>query len=710
MNPTLQPGMILILTLCGLAIAGYSGWKSTQDCARGVRLACTALRMSLILLLALIASNPGRWVNQRDLAQPEWSLLIDASASMELADADGADGASRHVRARELADQLKKVPEVVLNESSFSADAPTDLFDAGIDAVNRYRGSGKNLRGLIYLSDGIQVVPAEAKRLVQLSRAQGAPIYGHLIGGPVKQKDLVIETHRRQYTSFAGQEQKVTARVSNRGLGDIQTVVRLMDEDGKEIRSVELALKDGATSTVELQTPELTAGYHTFVWETDLFPEESLSGNNRSLLGINVLDSRINVLLMEGIPHWDNKFLIQLLRQQRFIDLTTVHRLTNERYFRVDTGDGDPIEVAEAVFPDDEPTIAAFDVIILGKGAEYYLTAARIQLLKSFVRERGGTLLFARGRPYTGSMPELEPLEPVEWGELIQADIRWKPTEAGARSGLFGPLLPGIDDDIWTHLAPVIGAYRAPKVKPFAQVLVQGHYAAAADAKIPMVISRRYGQGMILAVNAEGLWRWDFFPTFQASGALYRDFWTQMVQWSATHADFLPGHDVAIELNQSLAHPGQAVLARFTARGPERTEDALPFTLKRIGGEVVERTAQKSGASTWNAVLALDEPGAYTLAVDNQILNALTIHPLPDEQAKLSMDETTLAALAEQTGGALLSPDALEELIQPPPPTEHTEDTGQAIWQPRWASSALLLIIAILAGLEWIIRRRHGKL
>ena len=88
-------------------------------------------------------------------------------------------------------------------------------------------------------------------------------------------------------------------------------------------------------------------------------------------------------------------------------------------------GVGADIELAANIT---EKALSQFDLVLFGKGAEYFLDEAKIELLHRFVRDRGGGLLFCRGKPYYQSLDALALLEPVEWGPALRSGMRWRPT------------------------------------------------------------------------------------------------------------------------------------------------------------------------------------------------------------------------------------------------------------------------------------------
>ena len=188
-----------------------------------------------------------------------------------------------------------------------------------------------------------------------------------------------------------------------------------------------------------------------------------------------------------------------------------MHRLIEERYFRVEAGSGknaEPLSSPDSVFPD---------------SAEGFLTPARTAALLGFVRDQGGAVMFARGKPHSGRFAAREALDPVEWGAQMSGGFHFVPL-ADQGAGLFGAALPGAEDRVWATLPLLEDAHEVARLKPFARVLAEGQ-PDERQTRGPLLIARPFGCSMVATVNADGLWRWDFRPEVREQGAPYQEFW-----------------------------------------------------------------------------------------------------------------------------------------------------------------------------------------
>jgi hypothetical protein len=470
---------------------------------------------------------------------------------------------------------------------------------------------------------------------------------------------------------------------------------------------------------VVFELGKVPEGGGDYTLRTDPWPGEHLPGNNTDTVRVNLLSSKTRVLLLEGAPYWDSKFLAQLLRQQSAVDILTVHRLNEEHYFRVEATGAEPLQSAESVFPSSAEELSRYDLIVFGKGADGFLTPARLAALEGFVRDQGGAILFARGKAYPGRLPGLESLEPVEWGEATSGTWHFVPSSDAAQS-LFGSALPASDDRVWSTLPPLEDVYGVTRLKPFARVLAEGTVEGR-GTRLPMLIVRRVGRGTVATINADGLWRWDFQPEIREQGEVYRQFWVQLMQWCATYAEFRPGEDYAIQLSSATTGQGEPVRALITWRGPSSPAPHPALKLTRGDQTVGEATATPlpggDGGAEWVAMLTPGEPGRYQVRVTDRARPGrqegdatLTVLAPPKESDDLRPDAESLATLARDSGGTTYSAAEVERLASSLWKSDSATVRGKPEWEPWWPTGLMALLVGLAFGSEWWIRRREGLL
>jgi hypothetical protein len=295
------------------------------------------------------------------------------------------------------------------------------------------------------------------------------------------------------------------------------------------------------------------------------------------------------------------------------------------------------------------------------------------------------------------------------------------PSRDGEAAGLFGQALPGPEAAVWKTLPELKDARRVDRVKPFTRVLAEGQLASGGlRGKFPLVMVRRSGQGVSGVVNADGLWKWDFYPEARELGNMYLEFWTQLIQWMASYSEFLPGQDYSLKLSTSVAQPGDLVGMTISFRGdpaapPPRLEirsDQLAEPLILVPGEL----PPENGRPRWRVSYRAGPPGTYSVAVQDDRARApstpemiLAVQPPPSEQDNLSADAEFLRSFAEQTGGEMVvgaeGSAWLERLLVNQPLDARDAGVEWRSWWKRWEFAFLF---AGVLGLEWWLRRRNG--
>ncbi len=738
---TLAPVLPIPLLIAGglvlLALLGWLAWRGAAV-AWGRRVMLLGLRVLAVAVILALLLNPGRWQTEGETEPPGWALLLDQSASMAVADA-GANGATarsaaarqvaanllgesrdaRRVTARTFAGELGPAwqPEVEV-----AADGGASRLGlAGRGFLEQAAGEATPWTGLVVLSDGRQTAPAEEIAVfAQRAVALGIPVHAVVFGGEVVRGDLALRLPRRQIVAFPNQPATLPVQVENRGLGPVQPEVRLFaGESTVPMATLSLAVQPGQTAAGEFTLPPGSPAGDYRV-ELPLLPGDEIPENNEGYCHLRLLENRTRVFLAEGAPYWDTKFLAQLLRDQGMMEVDAVFRLQADRFYRVTTRADQraALEEAQSSFPDSAAEVNRYDLVVLGKGADAFLTPSRLDLLRSFVRDQGGALLFSRGKPYPGSFEGLESLEPGRWGEITGSEHLLLPTPEGEESGLFGERLPGLNAAVWRTLSPLSDSRSLAELRPFTRVLAVGERVGG-GAKIPLLVARRHGRGLVAALNGDGLWRWGFNARREAErDDWHREFWLQLLQWSATYSEFLPGEDFSLRLSAGSVALGGSVSVGIGYRGPAPAPAPVIELITADGGSeripAAEAGTGEDGHSRWGVLLLPKVAGAATirLLAEGQPGPAVTLQVLapPSENDELSADPGTLRDLTAATGGRVWQAAEWRELLDVLEPHAARIALDEARWEPLWPQSWLLLFTVGLLTAEWFGRRRLGLL
>lgn len=763
-RPPLSPWLIGAMVALALIAAAAAYARAAGDGGRVRAAALAGLRLLALAGVAWVLAGPSvmRGVEPGD-RQPRISVLVDTSASMTERDVESSVDESDEPMTRFDAIAQHWLEPAFLGALGERArlellgfDESIHRLEPGQAAAHDPDGEGTHLLAAIerivrandapdvavVLSDGRDTRDAMSDRLLGRLAEGTTRLFTVPLGAPHRGPHLALEAWPEADVLHAGESTTIHAAVSQHGYADREIGVGLY-HDGERIDARRIAFDDDRAArrvrfdvtppgpgprSVALREYELRLGGAEGLEAADGSSQE----HHRDRVFVQVSRERIRVALLEGEPHWDTRFLARVLRRDRRVALDAVHALGAERTLQLTDEQGERLAL-DAL---DAEALGRFDVVILGKGAERFFPGNRAALLKQYIREHGGALVLARGRPFDmetdrgrEAMAHLEPVAPVTWGEGELSRLRVALTPEGAQS----PLLaldealaePGDDGDdeqmLLTRWPQMIAATRIESTRAASEVLLRQAAKGQAPAMASLVHARA-GRGRVLAVLSDGLWRWALLADDeQAERGVYELLWRRAMRWLAADGDFLPGQDVALTLDRTVAEPDEPVnVSVATRHAPEGFDPVLMRVDPAGARHRVRLERAPESATEWRGTLRAAEPGVHRLelhapdqpelaSAEAPIVSHLAVRRRSIETLDTAARPEVLETLAERSGGASLALDETDRLL------EFVRDLGQArrvAREPayafaRWPAFAM---IALCLGLEWLLRRRSGWL
>jgi len=698
------------------------------------RLALAAMRTLLVLALAFILLNPVV-VRGREALKGKTPFLILLDTSRSMCTQDAAGGA-RYAEAKRLTLENRTLLAELAERYSLRffgfADRPeaanpdalrtlarpngdrTNIGAALAGAVNALGMEGRGGGQILLVSDGRDTgdsFPLEAARAV---RAQGFAISTLCVGKQTRQRDLQIIARKPQV--FAAPNQPVQLAAEIRDVGVPRTTVRVdLLRDGKRAATQTVTVEPGRRE-VAFPVAQAKKGLYRYAIRVTEAPGEHNPANNRASVFLNVLDTRARVLFLEGRPSWDSKFLAQALRADPTVTLDVIYKLTDTKHFAVLGGS----EKEEGiVVPRTVEQMSRYDVIIFGKGFEEFYDDAGAKVLKEWIAERGGNVLFLRGRPDERTTA-LREIEPVAWSDRELAELRLRLTQEGRAHPGFAFAVSEDAQTVVRKLPPLISASRVQGEKALAVVLARAEGAEndREAQEMATLAYLRYGQGKVMAIVGQGLWRWAFLPPdLQNYQKVYEEFWTQTVRWMVSDSDFLPGHDISIRTDRTGYAPNETVnffgYLRNDQSQIQNPGSRILLTLTLPDGRTTQvATAKGDGKQAdFTATYRPTAPGEYIASVssienrrskiENPISCVFTVSPGQEEDLNRSADPDLMRQIAAVGGGEALSPDFR---LAPIEKRRSGVENPTTAWDRSWVLASLLALL----GLEWWIRRRSG--
>lgn len=599
-----------------------------------------------------------------------------------------------------------------------ASDQTTALGESLRQVLDRHRG--EPLAGVFVMTDGASnrgLAPAEAALAV---RADGVPLFLYGVG-VTEPKDVAVVAADAPRITFLKERVTVRVRLTANGYEGQPVILSLRDPVGKGPMLAETTVTlpaRGETSAELSFIPEKHGELSLEVVASPLEGEAS-TDNNIATVRMRVIDNRVRVFMIDQEPRWDWRYLLDFLQDDRRLTLQCVLL------------DGDPslLKLPNTPFiatlPKDRAALYDSDIILLGDVDPARLGKERMQLIREWVDQAGGGLVFLAGpnhnpRSYLGTPLEaLLPVVPLS-GPVEQlvarhpAPVKLALTPAGARS----PLLrlsenAAANTALWKNFSGVRWTAKVARARPGAEVLLvdPSPTRATPSGPGPVLARQRFGRGEVMYFGFNETYRW----RSELGGKYYAQIWSQIFQ--ALSLERLSGasKQVQLRVDRPEYQLGERVVISgrlYQADFKPLVADVVPARATFMASNGVDSVEQEvmlrpvpDEAGGYRAEFSPTVPGHYkffTLLDSSAVVEFDVVEPRL-EQADAAMNLSLLEATAAAGGGHLLREENLFEL---PNLLESKGGTVSSLKRFELTYSPVLLSLLILfACAEWLVRR-----
>lgn len=618
---------------------------------------------------------------------------------------------------------LKRLTE---NPPSLIAGTSTRYRDALQNLLTPLPQTTTSPSSILLLGDGHETDNLPLTSVGYLAKSRGVKIHTVSVGSTQPPPDLALIAIPQQPYLLPDETGSMLIQVHQSGFADAAASIQIQTSDGQTIHKT-IAFNNQPSASITLPVTHASPGRYAYQISAATLPGETSTANNTHTAFVEVTQQPMRVLILEGEPYWDTKFLAQALRTDNRIQLDHIAQINPKKRQNIVTRSAGDQQTSLSV-PTSADDLNVYDAIILGRGIEHLLDITTLKKLEAYVSNTGGSLIFARGLAYDPNTAEgqiasvaLEPLEPVHFGLGVMNHIQLNLTNPGLSNPAFAfQNLGDTSQGVVTNLPPIDSLHVVDSLKPATIVLAQ---AATTNGQIdnnpsstPAIVTMAYGRGRVFAILGEGLWRWSFLPPekIKLRGA-FQSFWSNTLRWMVMGGAFQPGQEVSLQLGRSSLRAGDTQSIDLTTKSPP----AAPPTLSVTNPAGIEQQLQfrkiPGGQTSYRASFNPDQPGVWSVNVQtpglepSQLTQPFSVYDLDLERLNAAARPQTLKQLADQTGGLFFEasqPVNLAHQLQrlrasmlvPPKPVY--------MWDEAWILTCLLLWM----GLEWLGRRKAGWL
>ncbi|MCA9137055.1 MAG: hypothetical protein KDB00_09855 [Planctomycetales bacterium] len=755
------PTWIFLAVLFLVTWAAY-GYRSRNRIGSGRRIGVMLLMLLVGCVPLALLLNPV-WVDP--VAPPEGkplvTILVDTSASMSVND-DGND-ATRIDQATSLAKTLvdRFGPTYEHQIISFAGESSgldltstpvadgssTDVAAALTSAAQNDRPRGQ---AIVLMSDGIHNVGAAGRAIqaARLARGQAAPVFPIKFGGPQTVRNVSISVKNVNRIAFVGASFRLSATAKTVGFRNVPIEVAWQGESIEDDSRNQSILVDSQTDVEVVASASVDKpGLYRYRVTATGIPGEATSVDNQASVLVRVLDHPIGVLLLEGKPYWDSKFLARNLAIDPSIELESLVMMRSDRYLHRrqysppanrSSNEVAANEVAADEVAADESTaqssqtgdnqqpswqvlsspqevigsaqaLQKYQVIVLGRDAESFLDVETVDRLRDWVAREGGSLVCARGTPQSDLSEKLGRMLPVRWSPQSEQRVRATATDVAQQEGWWS------DDDSIDRLSalPSLVTGQKPELRGgLPRVLVAG------QDKMPLLTYQPFGGGRTVVVEGAGMWRWALLPPdYSASDETYAQVWNGLLHWLVSRVSLAPGTNRSLQSDRSVFNSETPAAATLLIRD-FRSGDPIPTVrLEQVDVDsapvdvvcepagdqpgVLRARFGKLAAGHYRATLVGADPA-------DRSVTGFEVREPTAERLELSPREDILLEIASESGGQMLNAndaDAIVARIDQQITNGLPIETRQtAAWDRWW----VMVAIIGLWTTTWVLRRGNG--
>ncbi|MCB9716701.1 MAG: hypothetical protein H6712_22780 [Myxococcales bacterium] len=557
---------VAVLMAVGEGLAAFR--RPRAPVARRVAAGLLALRLAALGALLAVAFELTLRVEQVTPAGRRLVVLVDASASMALADAEqeGDEPQSRQARL-EAAWQRSADARVgwrddglVVEVRGFDLGSRPYTGELAETLAVQPRGEGSDLAralgelsqpepdraplaGVVVISDGLVAPdPAADAQVRAVAEGLGVPVTTLSAGAP-HIRDVSVAQVRAGEFAFVENVVELEAEIVAHGLSGTATTVELR-RNGLPVASQSLRLgADGVPSEVRFEVAPDRVGQFVYEIAVPPQPREATEANNTRAFVVKVLRDKVRVLHVAGRPDWDVRALRTLLRRDPNVELLSYYILRGlDDIAREDT----TAALSLIPFPTDElfeEQLGSFDLIILHNfDSVLHQVEQYLDNIAQYV-EDGGALVLIGGDLAFGdlgyALPELAALLPVDTrtrAPLEHEPFRPSLTEAGRRHPITAWLATA--DEGWAQL-PALDDHNPLSTNPRGETIGAATLLSHPDDTDPRGRGRPIlavaepGRGRTMVLSTGSTWRLGFAPDLPLiDGARPYDLlWLSAVRW-----------------------------------------------------------------------------------------------------------------------------------------------------------------------------------
>jgi hypothetical protein len=621
-----------------------------------------------------------------------------------------------------------------LSEAQDFDQPESRIGDAIRQAVTQHRG--RSIAAVIVLTDGINTNGSSLQDASDWIAKKSIPLLIGGFGSLQQTPDIALENPLAPTMAHVGEQ--LFLEVDLNLLGElatagkplqVQVLASLGNNSDPFVQIIEAVSNDAPSKRLRIPFVPSQVGRAQIRVAISAISEESNTDNNSVEFEINVTDDATRILLIENMPRFEYRALLDLFG--RSIDSEpTVNR------FSVDSvlfsADARLVEMDKRVLaslPTEREQLFQYDVIVVGDVESRMLSVQFQQLLIEFVEQRGGGIVFVAGpigMPTTFAGQPLEKLFPVAADQFQEADDLDQTNEIILNSlgERFSHLQLGteVTDNVsaWQSLTVPYWSVTSDLQRPGVHIL--STLGAVNDEVGPLITQQFIGAGKVVFHWFDATWRWN--ESVEASAADVKPFdqyWEQTMRYMSRQTATTDGTgliEIVVAGEAFVVGESVPVTVRFLDERTAPSDDHAVMVvvehsngrrqflrLARLGADRGRFAAPMQGLERGTYRVHLVEPVVFQNGEKNAAVASFTVIAPQGELVRQTLSDIEKRQIIAPEHGRYFNVSELHELVANVPRGTPVR-VGSKVAKPLWNANWIVAILISLLAIDWTLRRR----
>lgn len=598
---------------------------------------------------------------------------------------------------------------------------------------------------IILITDGQHTGKDNPRDAAREAGQRGVPLLVVGVGDPSKPRNLKLANVYVRPQVWQDEPFEIDAMVSAQGVETGEVRVELVEQrigegdaalgSGTVVQSLQLPVPEGGGRLrAQFSHTARESGRYIYTVRAEPIEDELAEEDNQlSSAVVKVLSrERVRVLLVAGAPTWEYRLVQKLLARDKTIVVSCWLQTLDEERAQEGTR-----QITRLPITKDE--LFYYDVVMLFDPNPQEFDQAWIDLLKDFVGEHSGGLLFMAGPKHSGRLltsprtSELAKILPVSFGDVGALEVAAL-LSTNQRAWPLKVIPANIDHAVmrfyperqetiqrWETLPGIFWSFPSKDARPTAQVLLEHSDPTlrSVEGSRPLLVAGRYGSGHTLYLGFNGTWRW---RRAGRQAEFFDKFWIQSTRYLVEGRSLEGRRRGFVQTDRDRYEIGERITV--TARLQDASYDPLVVpkvdATLQAGGESPETlpllpVANQPGV--YEATLTARKTGIHTVRValpaseaEGGVIETPFSVELPSiETNQVWLDKPLLMDLARLSGGKYFDVNQLDQLAAAIPDKSQTVE-ARSKPDPLWDVQGMLIMLVGLLCCEWFLRKRFKLL